>query len=100
MVTWATFRAGEVTFNGRLSYHRSTAPVRRGFCAGCGTSLTYTHKDRPDEVDITAASLDEAGKVQPLDHIHTADRIDWMKTADDLPEHRGSAPASSGGGLF
>ena len=97
MVTWATFRSGEVTFNGRLAYHRSSVPVRRGFCPDCGTSLTYTHKERPDEVDVTAASLDDPAKVQPLDHIHTADRLYWMRFADGLPEHRCSAPGSDGG---
>lgn len=97
MVTWATFRSGEITFNGRLAYHRSSAAVRRGFCPDCGTSLTYTHKERPDEVDITAASFDEPGRLQPLDHIHTADRISWMTSGDGLPEHRDSAPGASGG---
>ena len=97
VVTWATFRSGEITFNGRLTYHRSSDKARRGFCRDCGTSLTFAHKDWPDEVDITAASLDTPEKVQPLDHIHTGSRISWMKCTDGLPEYPGSRPGTGGG---
>ena len=31
----------------------SSAPVRRGFCAACGTPLTYERDERPGEIDVT-----------------------------------------------
>jgi hypothetical protein len=38
-------------------YHSSTA-VQRGFCPHCGATLSYQHESDPDDIDITAASLD------------------------------------------
>lgn len=96
MVTWMTFRSGEVAFAGRLSYHRSSDKGRRGFCPECGASLTFTHKDLPDEVDVTVASLDNPEAVQPLDHIHTGAQSGWMKSGDDLPRYPGERPSQRG----
>ena len=30
----------------------------RGFCNSCGTSITYAHDARPDEIDVTLVTLD------------------------------------------
>jgi hypothetical protein len=42
---------------GVLALHRSSQRVLRGFCASCGTALTYAHDARPAEIDVAVAAL-------------------------------------------
>jgi hypothetical protein len=90
-----TFEASEFRVtSGELAIFRSSEPVQRGFCARCGTPLTYAHAGRPAQVDVTIASFEEPGSFQPKRHIWVSDRIDWAPLADGLPQfQRGSGSA-------
>jgi hypothetical protein len=74
---------------GELALHASSPPVVRGFCAACGTSLSYVHRERPNHIDVTLASLDAPGALKPERHIWVSDRVDWAPLGDGLPQHRG-----------
>ena len=90
MVPWGTCArdAMRVT-RGRLSEFRSSAQVWRGFCARCGTSLTYRHEARPAEIDVTLATLDDPTRLAPVMHLWVKDRLPWMEIGDSLPRHEG-----------
>ena len=89
-VAWATFAADRFAVTrGALALRRSSAPVERGFCAACGSSLTYTHAARPREIDVTLASLDDPAALRPACHIWVSDRVDWAPLADGLPQYPG-----------
>lgn len=95
-VAWGTFSldGGFAIVRGALALQSSSPRVRRGFCSGCGTTLTYFHADRPGEIDVTLASLDEPGRLAPERHIWVADKLPWVTLADGLPQYqtvRGSA---------
>jgi hypothetical protein len=62
--------------------------VTRGFCARCGTTLTYAHTGRPGEIDVTVASLAEPARVTPRSHIWVEDKAPWLVLDDDLPQFR------------
>src|SRR5579863_9430609 len=65
MVPWGTVaRAGVRITHGALTEFRSSARVWRGFCAHCGTALTYRNEARSAELDVTLATLDEPALVQ------------------------------------
>lgn len=86
-VTWATFSdRGLVVTAGSIAEHRSSPGVTRGFCALCGTSLCYSHVDRPGEIDIAVACLDETGRITPLSHIWLEDKAPWLVIGDELPQ--------------
>ncbi|MCJ1465394.1 hypothetical protein MMC07_004012 [Pseudocyphellaria aurata] len=38
----------------------SSAKARRGFCAECGTALSWRHVEVPEEIEILTGSVDEA----------------------------------------
>ena len=57
------------------------------FCASCGTSLTYQHEDRSDEIDVTIPTLDEPGQLEPECHIWVSDKLPWLRLEDGLPQH-------------
>ena len=88
MVPWGTFvrEAMRVT-RGRLSEYRSSAQVWRGFCARCGTSLTYRHEARPTEIDVTLATLDDPMLLAPATHVWVKDRLPWVAIGDALPRY-------------
>jgi hypothetical protein len=86
MVAWFTVAPGELVWtSGERLEHRSSDHGRRGFCPRCGTQLCFRSSRRPDEVDVTTASLDEPERVPPRDHTRTSSRLSWVKLADGLP---------------
>ena len=88
VVAWFTVPASSLTFTqGQPTIYRSSPPVQRGFCARCGTQLTYRNEKWPDHVDVTIGSLDEPDRVKPADHIWMEDAPGWDRPGDGLPCH-------------
>lgn len=77
-VTWFSVRLIELDWLGEkpAAYH-SSAAVERGFCRRCGSTLTYHHESDPDDIDITAASLDQPEILTPEHHTWWQEHIDW-----------------------
>ncbi len=93
-VTWATFPAADFRIGeGVIAEYHSSPGVTRGFCAQCGTSLTYAHRDRPGEIDITVVSLAEPERISPRSHIWVEDKAPWLVIDDDLPQYPRSPPS-------
>jgi hypothetical protein len=87
MVPWGTFARDRVRItHGTLSEFRSSPQVWRGFCARCGTSLTYRHAARAAEIDVTLATLDDPTAIAPLMHVWVAERLPWVTIGDQLPQ--------------
>lgn len=74
----------------------TTAFGRRQFCGRCGTLLTIHIDFQPDEIGVTAATLDSPDRVTPGFHIFYADRIAWAEAGDALPRHQGWRPDTRG----
>ncbi|MBB3224707.1 GFA family protein [Pseudoduganella umbonata] len=72
---------------GMLAYYASSPGVRRGFCAGCGTQVTFEDARWPGELDVTTASLDDPEVVPPGDHTYMQSHLPWIKLADSLPRY-------------
>ena len=86
-VPWGTFdRHSFRVTRGTLAEFRSSEPVRRGYCPGCGSCLTYRHATRPAEIDVTLATLDEAAQLAPQMHVWVADKLPWVRIEDGLPQ--------------
>lgn len=97
-VPWVTFeRASFQITNGALREYHSSTDVQRGFCDVCGTTLTYHHQKRPQEIDVTMATLDAPEALRPEAHIWVEDKLSWIAIGDGLPQYaltRGEAEAS------
>lgn len=73
---------------GQIAVHNSSPGVERGFCATCGTSLTYVAEAGwPGQVSILAVTLDDPGIAAPTAHVNVEDRLPWVKLDDGLPTH-------------
>lgn len=87
-VAWGTVDAS--AFNvlaGRLSIVNTSKHVSRGFCAECGSSLTYQHALRSGEIDFTLASLEDPSMYAPQVHIWVQDKLSWVQINDGLPQY-------------
>jgi hypothetical protein len=86
-VAWITVARPTLRFvQGESAQYRSSAKVMRGFCARCGTPLTYWHELRAQTIDITACTLDQPQLLRPVDHIWMEDALAWDRPADGLPQ--------------
>ena len=73
-----------VVTRGALKHFRSSNKVRRGFCADCGTPLTF-------EVDnggtaISIAAFDRAAEIAPVIQLARDNRLPWADSLPGLPE--------------
>jgi hypothetical protein len=86
-VAWGT--ANKESFrvlSGEISLHRSSTLVERGFCSACGTTLTYRHERRANDIDFTLVSLDAPENVEPQMHIWVQDKLPWVQIDDGRPQ--------------
>ena len=82
---------------GAPSEHESSPGVLRGFCAACGTPLTYRRTAQPDRIDVTTVSLDRPQDFAPTKEIWVSHRIAWETTNPGLPQYPGSSVGTNPG---
>ena len=75
-VAWATMRVADfVLERGMVHQYASSPGATRGFCAVCGTTLTYRGVE--GEIDVAAATLDDPEAVTPGVEVWLSERISW-----------------------
>ncbi len=79
---------------GAPRYYHSSPGVKRGFCADCGSQLTYEIDRRPEDIDVYALTLDNPAQVRPSGHVFIAEQVPWFEVLDELPRY---AATSDGG---
>lgn len=93
VVPWFTVKGGHFRVTqGAPRLRNSSELARRGFCAECGTQLTFQYlKDEDRSIDITLASLDDPEVMAPEFQIWVGSRPSWMHGFDrDLPVRKGT----------
>lgn len=74
-------REGDFALNGDLSWYARKAPsgntVSSGFCPTCGTHVVNRNSGFPDNVFVTAATLDEPSRFAPTKVVHREDGLHW-----------------------
>jgi hypothetical protein len=87
-VPWVTFeREGFRFTKGRPKAFKSSRPVRRTFCCGCGTPLTYQTSKWPRTIDITTCSMDRPERFPPTHRSWVSHDVGWMKSSDKLRKY-------------
>lgn len=81
-----------VTFARRegLRWYQSSAGARRGFCGDCGASLFWEPMGE-NRVSIAAGALEAPTGLREIQHIYVADKSDYYRIADGLPQVAGSS---------
>lgn len=89
-IAFKNVKRTKVKWEREPDYYASSPIARRGFCAECGTSLTFEYADdEPSEnIDLTVGSFDDPSRFRPIHHfgvesLHEA----WLDTGA-LPRYR------------
>lgn len=97
-VAWLTFDpAGFTVLRGVPGRFVSSPGVVRTFCDACGTALTYANEQRPGEIDVTTASLDDESRYPPTGEVWLSHRLSW-EIADAGRAHYARDAGASGAG--
>lgn len=87
-VAWAMFEKSQVAFEeSQLTIYESSPGCQRGFCARCGTQISFTAEYIAGLIDITIGSLDDPSQVAPTLHYWESKRLPWFHVADQLPRY-------------
>jgi len=75
---------------GEPKYYKSSPIAERGFCANCGSSLTYRPlvPEWSDWIDVQVASFDNPEDYPPTWHMGVESQMPWLEINDDLPRVR------------
>ena len=83
-VAWITVKRSQFQFEkGTPRRYQTETGAWRTFCDHCGTSLTYEHDKRPDEIDITTGSLDHPEDFPPTKDVYPEERLRWVELIRD-----------------
>lgn len=91
VTNWLGIRDTDLVFDHAQPRIYQSRGVKRGFCPGCGSSLTYQAERFPDYIQLHVGTLDEPARIKPQDHVHYADKVDWFEVTDCLPRFDDSA---------
>ena len=62
--------------------------TRRSFCRHCGSSLTGTVANEPDNIYLAVGTFDTPLRLKPEHHIFIRSKVPWLDLHDGLPQHR------------
>ena len=87
MVSWAAVSEDQFTVTkGEITTINSSGKTMRGFCAKCGTGISYRNEEfLPGIVDIQSVTLDDPDSLVPTAHIQTTERLSWMEKVHEIP---------------
>jgi hypothetical protein len=79
-------RADLVITRGAPKVFQSSAIAERGFCAECGTPLTYRNLSA-SRISVTLGSLDDPNAVAPEFQLDAEHAVAWVRACLDAPNH-------------
>ena len=74
-----------VTVTGEVTWYQSSAKVRRGFCARCGSTLLWDPVFR-DWIGVAMGAFDADTGVRMAKHIFASEKGDYYDLNDGLPQ--------------
>ncbi|HEX5079101.1 MAG TPA: GFA family protein [Geminicoccaceae bacterium] len=66
---------------------QSSAIAERGFCAACGTPLSFRYL-AGERISVTTGSLDQPARARPTAQLGVESRVPWFHELAGLPESR------------
>jgi hypothetical protein len=76
---FAGFERAQVSFSkGQFASFASSSGVKRGFCAVCGSTLTYEGDRWPTEIHLHVGAFDMPQSFPPKGHAFAEERLPWL----------------------
>jgi hypothetical protein len=76
-----------IVTRGAISTFASSDIAERGFCARCGTPLTYRFLST-DRISVTLGSLDDPNLIEPQSQLGLESKVSWLPEALTLAGRR------------
>lgn len=77
--TFAGFRDNQVQWvTGTPRFYASSDGVQRGFCAQCGTPLSYQGAKWPGETHLLIGTFDASDDLIPSGNVFTEEALSWV----------------------
>ena len=87
----ALFDQRALTVEGDTARYPSSDALDRVFCKTCGTRL-FAWRKSPAVAGVALAAFDDRNAFAPTEHIWVAEKIDWVRLDDGLPQYLGTVP--------
>ncbi len=78
---------------GQRATFQSSDNIQRGFCAACGTPLTYEWS--ADRIDLAVFAFDDPSAVAPVVQLEPQNRPGWMDCLADMPVRPALGPTGA-----
>ena len=86
--------AALVWTRGQPGRFQSSNKVQRGFCAACGTPLTYEYEGSR-HLGLAIGAFDRAADIEPAEQLGPKDRLPCFAGLAGLPEHDETEPRAA-----
>ena len=80
---------------GTPKFFASSNLAQRGFCADCGTPLSFKYELATARIYVTIGSLDHPESVTLVKQFGTESRLPWVKFCEDVPAERTGESAAA-----
>jgi hypothetical protein len=64
---------------GAITMFKSSPGTTRGFCSGCGSTLTCATVYFPTETHYHVGAFDRAAELQPSKHFFANEQLPWLQ---------------------
>jgi len=64
---------------GSITTYNSSPGVERGFCAGCGSTLTCSNEKLPNESHFHIGAFERAAEFTPTGELFAGERLPWVR---------------------
>ncbi|MFO7324634.1 MAG: GFA family protein [Pseudomonadota bacterium] len=81
--TWVGFDSEQVSWKGERAIHHSSPTVSRGYCARCGTPLSYSGKQWSKETHLLVGTFDHQEGLVPTVDSFPEERLPWVQLIKD-----------------
>jgi hypothetical protein len=86
LTIWVGYQRQQVRYvSGSPKTFSKTPGVQRGFCADCGSSISYVDDGLDGEIWIAIGFMDQPERFEPQAHGYWKMKLPWIDFADDLP---------------
>ena len=88
-------RADFAWTRGTPAFFSSSNLASRGYCAQCGTPLSFAYEQLEARIYVTIGSLDEPGAVAAVRQYGIESRLPWVQFCESLPAEVTAADATA-----
>lgn len=78
---------------GERKRFQSSNKVRRGFCADCGTPLTFEYGE--SSIGLAIGAFDQPGDIRPVEQLAPETRVPFFAELASLPAHPSDEPRAA-----